>query len=314
MPASPVNADRISSKQARRIALAAQGFAPTARRGIRHDRRHLGAVFDRIGLIQIDSVNVLVRSHYLPLFSRLGPWRRDLLHDLAYGRRSQRRLFEYWGHEASLLPVETQPLLRWRMARAERHQGVWGGVSDFARERPEEVEAVFAEVAARGPIGVSDLELEERRTGPWWGWHGGKLALEWLFWAGRVTTAGRRGFERLYDLPERVLPPTVLDQPTPAEDEAQRGLIRIAAAALGIATERDLRDYFRLDAADGKVRVAELVEAGALMPVAVEGWQQPAYLHPEAAIPSRVTARALLSPFDSLVWERQRTERLFGFR
>ena len=255
----------------------------------------------------------MVRSHYLPLFSRLGPYPCGLLDQLAYdGRR--RKLFEYWGHEASLLPVRLQPMLRWRMARAAAGQGTYGQLATFGRERRGYVDAVLAEVRARGALGAGDLADGSRGQGGWWGWSDGKTALEFLFWAGEVTTATRRGFERVYDLPERVLPKAVLALPTPEPTDAQRVLLLHAARALGVATARDLRDYFRLDAADVPARLAELVEAGALLPVSVAGWAQPAYLDPAARLPRRVDARALLSPFDSLVWERERTERIFGFR
>jgi uncharacterized protein YcaQ len=257
-------------------------------------------------------VNVLVRAHYLPLFSRLGPYERPLLDRAAYGGR-RRALFEYWGHQASLLPVTLHPLLRWRMAHAERGVGVWGGLVRWARRRRAFIDGVLAEVAERGPLAASELRNGGPGRGKWWGWSDGKGALEWLFWSGRVTTAARRGFERVYDLPERALPPAVLAAPTPPEDEAQRALLRLAARALGVATERDLRDYFRLHGADARRRVAELVEAGDLLPARVEGWAQPAYLDPRARAPRRVDARALLAPFDPLVWERQRAERLFGF-
>ena len=301
----------LSAVQARRIALAAQGFADQRPLGV-PDRRALRRVLGRVGALQIDSVNVLVRSHYLPLFSRLGRYPVALLDRAAY--RAPRELFEYWGHEASLLPVAAHPLFRWRMERA-MHEA-WGGMRRIQRERPGYVEAVLQEVRARGPISAGELEDGERprRSGPWWDWHDAKRALEWLFWSGQVTAAGRRGFERLYDLPERVLPAGVLAAPTPSAADAQRELVRIAARALGIGTERDLRDYFRLAAADVRPRVAELVEAGELLPVAVEGWRQRAYLDPAARLPRRVPGRALLSPFDSLVWERERTERLFGMR
>jgi uncharacterized protein YcaQ len=308
---------RLSLAAARRIALAAQGFAEPRPSGERRtDRRHLGAVLRRIGMIQIDSVNVLTRSHYLPLFSRLGPYPVALLEEAAWGRPGRRVLFEYWGHEASIIPVATQPLMRWRMNRAERGEGVYGETARFAHEQRAYIETVLAEVRARGPLGASDLAEGGGGRSAWWGWSAGKRALEWLFWTGRVTTAGRRaaGFERLYDLPERVLPAAVLAVPTPPEDEAQRGLVGLAARAMGVATERDLRDYFRLPVADTKARIAELVAAGALHPAAVEGWDQPAYLDPEAARPRRVAVGGvLLSPFDSLIWERPRTERLFGF-
>jgi uncharacterized protein len=303
--------DSISLAEARRIALAAQGFAAT--RPLRAPRLAdlLGTV-RRLGAVQIDSVNVVVRSHYLPAYSRIGRYDTALLDRAAY--RSQRALFEYWGHEASLLPVELQPLLRWRMDRARHGHGLWSGVAKFGLERASLVSAVLEQVRARGPIGVSELTAAGRRRGGWWGWSEGKVALEWLFWCGEVTTHSRRRFERLYDLPERVLPQRVLQAPTPAPEEAQRRLLSVASRALGVATERDLRDYFRLPAADAKTRIAELVEEGALRAVSVEGWKAPAYLDPGARLPRSVAARALLSPFDSLVWERQRTERLFGFR
>jgi len=275
------------------------------------DRRALRRVLVRVALFQIDSVNVLVRSHYLPLFSRLGPYPVELLERAAY--RAPRELFEYWGHEASLLPVATQPLFRWRMERAARE--AWGGMRRIRSDRPGYVEAILEEVRARGPVGAGELEAERpKRAGPWWDWHDAKRALEWLFWSGRVTSAGRRGFERLYDLPERVLPADVVAAPTPAEADAQRELLRIASRALGVATERDLRDYFRLGVEEARARLAELVEAGDLLPATVEGWRQAAYLHPAARVPRRVSARALLSPFDSLVWERGRAERLFGMQ
>jgi hypothetical protein len=304
--------ETLSAAEARRIALVAQGFGeprpatpPTA--------GDIERVLGRLGLLQIDSVNVLVRAHYLPLFSRLGIYDPALLERAAYAG-PERTLFEYWGHEASLLPVSAHPLLRWRMGRAERGLGVYRSLARLGRRRRAYVESILAEVAERGPIAASDLREGGRGRGSWWGWSTGKSALEWLFWAGRVTTAKRRGFERLYDLPERALPPSVLAQPTPSDADAHRALLRIASRALGVATERDLRDYFRMDAADTRPRLAELVEAGELRAVKVQGWSQPAYLDREAKAPRRLDARALLSPFDSLVFERQRTERFFGFR
>jgi uncharacterized protein len=302
--------EKLTLTQARRIALAAQGFTDR-RPGAEVGRRHLRRVLGRTGLFQMDSVNVLIRAHYLPAYSRLGAYPTATLDRMAY--RRPRELFEYWGHEASLLPVELQPLLRWRMAEAE-HQA-WGRMRRIQRERPGFVEKVYAQVAERGPIGAGKLD-EERpaRTGPWWDWHDAKIALEWLFWCGRVTTATRRGFERLYDLPERVLPAQILATPTPSRADAQRELLRRAAAALGVATARDLRDYHRLSPDDAIPRIAELVESGDLLPVTVQGWRQQAYLHRDARIPRKVNARALIVPFDPLVWERDRTERLFGMR
>jgi uncharacterized protein YcaQ len=311
MPPARRRIERLSAAEARRIALAAQGFAdPRPVRG--PDGWALRRVLERVGLIQIDSVNVLQRAHYLPLFSRLGAYDTELLDRAAY--RAPRRLFEYWGHEASLLPVALQPLLRWRMARA--HDDAWGGMLRVRRERPDLVAQVLEEVRARGPVAASEvLEHEKpKRTGPWWDWSDVKRAFEWLFWSGRITSARRRGFERLYDLPERVLPAAVVAAPTPPVEEAQRALVRIAARSLGVAAERDLRDYFRLPAAEVKARVAELVEAGELWPVEVEDWRTPAFLDPGARLPRSVEARALIGPFDSLIWERSRIERLFGFR
>ena len=303
--------ETLSLPAARRIALAAQGFG-MARPARALDWGDVRRVLDRIGLLQIDSVNVLARAHYLPLFSRLGPYPRTLLEDAAWGR--PRRLFEYWAHEASLLPLELQPLLRWRMARAERGEGTWGGLKPYAGPRRAEAEAILAQIADRGPLAVSELE-GPRGAGGWWGWSDTKRATEWLFWAGKVTTKTRRGsFERVYDLPERVLPAGVLNAPTPTEADAHRALLAIAGRALGIATTGDLRDYFRLGPDDAKPRIAELVEMGELLPVQVEGWSQPAYLHPGARRPRRISARALLAPFDPLIWERSRTERLFGLR
>jgi hypothetical protein len=300
----------LSLAEARRITLAAQGFADPSPRGV-PDVRALRRVVGRVGLLQIDSVNVLVRSHYLPLFSRLGAYPATLLDRAAYGRR--RELFEYWGHEASLLPVATQPLLRWRMARAA--SDAWGQMRRVRAEKPGFVDEVRQLVAERGPVGAGDIAMPRAvRAGPWWDWDETKTALEWLFYSGEITTATRRGFERVYDLTSRVLPAEVLAAPTPEPAEAQRGLVRIAASALGVATERDLRDYFRLSPADGRAAVAALVESGELQAARVEGWRQPAYLDPAARVPRWVRAAALLSPFDSLVWERSRAERLWDFR
>ena len=305
--------ERLSLAEARRVALAAQGFAERPL-GRAPDVRALRTrVIDRVGLLQIDSVNVLQRAHYLPAFSRLGHYDVAKLDTLAH--RAPRRLFEYWGHEASLLPVELHPFLRWRMRRA--HDEAWGGMRRIARERPGLVRAVLDDVRGRGPLTAAQLAHHDAPRGPkgtWWDWSDVKRALEFLFWSGEVTSARRRRFERLYDVPERVLPKAVLDAPTPPADEAHRELLRRAARAMGVATEADLRDYFRLSAADARPRIAELVEAGDLVPVAVEGWGAPAYLSPERRLPRRVDARALVGPFDSLIWMRPRVERLFGFR
>ena len=304
--------EKLSAAAARRIALAAQGFAAA-----RPASGHVGQMqrtIDRLGLLQIDSVNVLIRAHYLPLFSRLGNYASDHLDRIAWGRKSQRGLFEFWAHEASLLPVDTQPLLRWRMQRLREQTSGKGKLILFAREKKAFIAEVLREIRERGALAASELSNGGERRGPWWGWNDGKLAVEWLFFAGIVTTATRRGtFERVYDLTERVLPASVLALPTPSAEEAQRELLRFSARALGVATEFDLRDYFRLGVADTKARLAELVEAGELLPVTVEGWKKPAYLDPKARMPRWIEARALLAPFDPLVWERERTHRIFDF-
>ncbi|MPY96290.1 MAG: winged helix-turn-helix domain-containing protein, partial [Acidimicrobiia bacterium] len=301
----------MSAAEARRVALAAQGFAD--RRlplGARLDRRHVRRVFERVALVQLDSVNVVVRSHELPFYARLGG--HD--HDLVRAMQASGELFEYWGHEASLLPVELHPLLRWRMARAEAGE-TWGGLARLGKEHPGYVEAVAAEVAARGPLTASQLSDPGGRTGPWWGWNRGKQALELLFRCGRLVPTRTATFERRYDLPERALPADVLAQPTPPDTDAHRELLAISARALGVGTERDLADYFRLNLREVRPRLSELVEDGRLLPVAVEGWgPAPTYLDPAAPPPRGLRARSLVSPFDSLVWARARAERIWGFR
>jgi len=303
----------MSLKHARRLALAAQGFngrSPPAS----IQARHVTQLIERLGVVQIDSVNALVRSHYLPLFSRLGNYPQTLLDQAAWSQGRQRKLFEYWGHEASLLPVNLYPLMRWRMRRAAQGEGIYQQLAKFGREQQPTVARVLQAVREQGALGAGSLSTREARAGPWWDWSAEKLALEWLFAAGELTVAGRRGFERLYDLPERVLPDAVLNHPDLHEDHAQRGLLLHAATALGVGTEKDLRDYFRQDPLPSRKALAELVEEGALEIVRVQGWRQPAFRLPDSKVPRKVVASALLSPFDSLVWERGRTERLFDFR
>lgn len=303
--------DTLSIDEARRIAIAAQGLdAPSARRAV--DARAVAAAVARLGAVQMDSVNVLVRSHYLPLFARLGTYRQELLDGLAYGPK-RRVLFEYWGHMASLLPLETYPLFRWRMDRAARGLGTWGSIARLAREKPDFVARIEQEVRDRGPLAAGELGDRPRGEGGWWGWSDHKRALEYLFWSGRLTTASRRNFERLYDVVDRVIPEKVRAAPALDVETQQRRLVAMAAAALGVGTVKDLSDYFRLSLTDGRARIAELVEEGTLREVRVEGWKHAAYLAKGARLPRAVEGAALLSPFDSLVWERSRTERLFGF-
>jgi uncharacterized protein YcaQ len=307
---SAPDVERVPAPLARRLALAAQGFAdprPSSAVGT----RRLKALASRLAVIQIDSVNVLSRSHYLPAFSRLGPYERPALDALAARRHD---LFEYWAHEASYLPVRLHPFLRWRMAAAEQH--AWGNMVRLQRERPGYVTEILDRVRVGGPLKASEL-LEPRpdRPGTMWNWHAGKVALEWLFFTGVITARERTaGFERVYDLTERVLPADVLSAPTPEPADAVRELVRTAARAMGVATERDLRDYFRLSPAAARTALAELADAGELVRAEVAGWGAPAWLDPAARRPRRIRARALLSPFDSLVWERPRVERIFGFR
>ena len=309
---------RLGAAEARRIALAAQGFGgPRAPASAPAGWRAVHGAARNLAVTQIDSVNVLARAHYMPAFARLGAYDREAFDARAFGAGRRRVFFEYWAHEASLLPLDLHPALRWRMKRAEAGEGVYKGVAAFARERKAVVAAVLAELEESGPLAAGEIGAAAgaRRPGKggWWGWSEAKVALEYLFWSGRVTTAFRRGFERVYDLSERVLPAEIVARPALAEPEAHRVLMERAAGALGVATETDLRDYFRLRPAPARAALAELVEEGVLLPVSVEGWEPPAFLHVGARVPRRVSARALVSPFDPLVWERERAERLFGF-
>lgn len=311
---------QLTRAQARRIALAAQGFAEPRPAPGSATMRHVQRVIDRVQVIQIDSVNVLTRSQYLPFFSRLGPYDTALL-DRARDR-APRRLVEYWAHEASLIPPSTWPLLDFRMQRALHDS--WGGMQRVAREHPELVAAVLAEVAARGPITSRGLEaaLEHdlpRQRDEWgWNWSLVKSALEHLFWAGQISSAGRTSqFERRYAALSRVLPGHLAAQVAdpaarPPHDVAFRELVLIAARAYGVGTEQCLRDYFRLKPEQARPALESLVADGSLVPATIEGWKRPAYLHPEARRPRRVHAQALLSPFDSLIWQRDRTAAIFG--
>lgn len=299
--------------QARRTALAAQGFGAQA--PARVEAAQLRGLVRRLGAVQIDSVNVLVRSHYLPAFSRFGAYDRALLERVAYAR--PRRLFEYWGHEASLLPIENYPLFRWRMERSRSGTGVWNGVARVGREQRTLVQRVLETISSGGPMSASDFESEapkrRRASGGWWSWNDTKRAVEYLFWCGEITPLTRRSsFERVYDLTERVIPADVREAVVEERDAFAR-LVEIAAAAYGVATEADLRDYFRLPVSAARTAIADLSYAGVLEPVAVQGWKQQGYVHAEARMPRRIEGSALLSPFDSLVWNRERIKRLFDF-
>ena len=304
--------EQLSRAQARRIALAAQGFGrPRPDRPV--SMRDVQATISRLGQFQIDSINVVTRAHYMPLFSRLGNYDPGLLERAAH--QPPRRLFEYWGHAASLIDVELQPLLRFRMQAGFRD--VWPGVERVAEENAGLVEFVREEVRARGPVSARDLQVEEVRDRSSWGWNWSsvKTVLEWLFYCGDVTSAYRNAqFERVYDIPERVLPAKVLAAPTPDPVESVTGLVRHAARALGVASEFCLRDYFRTRPAMTRDAITTLVETGELIPVTIQGWEsKPHYVWHETRWPRRIDARALLSPFDSMIFERSRLERLFDF-
>ncbi len=306
--------------QARRVAIAAQGFLDPRPAPFAATMRHVQRVVDRIGVVQIDSVNVLARSQYLPFFSRLGPYDTALL-DRARDR-APRRLVEYWAHEASLVPPSTWPLLDFRMrAAAEK---AWGGMRRILEERPDYVDLVRAEVEARGPMTAREVEValahdQPRRTDHWgWNWSEVKQALEYLFWAGQISSVGRTtAFERRYAALAATAPPPLraawTERPgAEADPERFLELVRIAARAHGIGTELCLADYFRIRREDARPAIARLVAEGELIPVTVPGWK-PAWLHAEARLPRRVHAEALLSPFDSLVWQRDRIHALWDF-
>lgn len=298
---------RLTQDQARRFALAAQGFdrsRPEGRVDVRHFRRVLAAV----GLLQLDSVNVLERAHYLPMFSRLGPYDRAALDRWTTGSGE---LFEYWGHVASLLPTPLYPMFRWRMDQHAAES--WRSLRRLQRERPGYIDGVLDEVRERGPLTVGDLDNPGQRGTGMWNWQPGKHALEWLFASGQVSGYRNTNFARLYDIPERVIPEAALQADPPDKINAFRSLLMDAARHLGVATAADLGDYHRLHMPTARKVIAELAAAGDLEEVTVEAWDKPAFLHPEAILPRRGGATALLSPFDSLIFHRDRVERLFGF-
>lgn len=306
-----------SAADARRVALAAQGFgvARPARPGIAHVRR----LADRLNAFQIDSVNVLVRAHYMPAFSRLGPYPMKSIDSLAYDKR---HFFEYWGHAACYMPMSLYPYFRWRMD-AQSNADYWAKAPARAKRYVEEV---YADVAERGPLTASEVKGAGKAKGNWWGWSDGKRAIETLFRLGRVAIAGRRRFERLYDVRERVIPRSALDAPVPSPDDAKKHLLVAAATARGVGTARGISDYFYIDnwwdrqQVNGKRRrtevprlISELVEEGRLVRASVEGWKQPAYVVPKVKAPRSLHTRAIVSPFDPLMWERRWTFEVFGF-
>src|SRR6478609_4980796 len=315
-----VAAAELTAGQARRIAIAAQQLAtplPPVGAGDRPiNRGHLNRLLQAIGLLQIDSVNVLARAHLLPIFSRLGSYPYALLEGAAWPRRSaDRLLLEAWAHVASLVPIGIEPLLRWRQERFAAES--WPRVDALRRDHPGFLDTVLAVIDEQGPMSAGDiekaLEAPGRGTSGWWEWSITKTTCEYLFAIGAIGVAYRRGFERCYDLMDRVLPAAILGRPTPSEADAKRQLIALAARHHGIGTASDLADYYRIKLASARVALADLVEEGELIPVRVQGWTEDGYLHRDARTPRRVAGAALLCPFDPLIWERARTERLFGF-
>jgi uncharacterized protein YcaQ len=299
--------EKISAASARRISLAAQGFGVP--RPATVGTRQLNLLVQRLGILQIDSVNVFERSHYLPVFARLGAYDKALLDKLTLTAKAP--YLEYWAHVATFVPRDDWPLWAWRRAEMRAKYGKPGKWVDT---HPEMIAFVLAELAANGPMAASQIEHEENvRRGPWWGLSDIKEALEHLFVFGEVVTAGRRGFERVYALPEQILSPVLLNTEVNADD-AQRELVRRALTAHGIGTAKDIADYYRLYVATAARVLDELVSAGEAEKVTVEGWKAPGYVAAGVRIPRRIEAAALLSPFDPVVWERDRTERMFGFR
>lgn len=296
----------VSAPQARRIALAAQGFGRGAVPSV--GTRQLNLLIQRLRVLQLDSVNVFERSHYLPVFARLGAYDKSLLDTLTLGRRSN--YTEAWAHQAAIIPVESWPLWRWAMDERRQPASNWGR---WAEANAPMLDFLRAELAEKGPLPAGSIEHDANvRTGPWWGWSDVKTGLECLFMFGEVVTAGRTRFERTYALAEQRLPAEILGRVILKRD-AVRELVRSAAEALGIGTVRDIADYWRLPQADTRAALSDLIDSGDVVPASVEGWGMPAFLHRDARIPRRIDHLALLSPFDPIVWERGRAERMFHF-
>jgi uncharacterized protein len=305
----------LSSAEARRLALASLGFDRA--RPKRANIRHVLGTANRLGAIQVDSVNVLARAHYLPVFSRHGAYATSTLDDLTHGKRE---LFEYWGHAACLLPIGLYPVMRWRM---ENQVDGWSGLD---AKKKEYIERVYREIVERGPIAAGDISIAGKSTGPWWGWSDGRQAVEYLYRQGRIAVANRRNFERIYDLPERVIPASILALPRLTPRDAKKALILRAAHAMGVGTAKDIAQYFHVDgfwdrlSVGGRRRLSrlqelfdELVEEKFLERASVEGWKQQAYVTPDMRVPESIDARAIVSPFDPLMWERAWTRSVFDF-
>ena len=305
--------DTLSIADARALALAAQGF-DTPQPASKATQRHVNSLISRLGVIQIDSVNVLVRSQELPLFSRLGNHDRNAIPKAT----ESQKIFEYWGHEAAHLPVEIYPLFRWKMEAARLGKARHWGLTSFYDDNKAFVKRMLKHVETNGPTTARELSTRTEKRGAdkktWWDWDESKTALEYLFLTGQLMSRGRgTDFARIYDTPERVLPPNILNASAPTEHDARKQLLVRSAIAQGVATGTDLADYYRQKPAAVKPLLAELLEEGELREVAVDGWAEKAFVHRSAKLPEQLHATALLSPFDSLVWCRPRNERLFDF-
>ena len=301
--------DTLSIADARALALAAQGF-DTPRPANKATQRHVNSLISRLGVIQIDSVNVLVRSQELPLFSRLGTHDRNAIPKAT----ESQKIFEYWGHEAAHLPVEIHPLFRWKMEAARLGKARHWGLTSFYDDNKAFVKRMLKHVETNGPTTSRELGTRTEKKGTWWDWGESKTALEYLFLTGQLMSRGRgTDFARIYDTPERVLPQRIIDAPTASEHDARKQLLTRSAIAQGVATAGDLADYYRQKPAAVKPLITELLEEGELREVAVDGWTERAFVHRSAKLPKQLHATALLSPFDSLVWCRPRNERLFDF-
>ena len=305
----PKRLDELTIVEARSLALAAQGF-DKPRSKSKSSTADAVEVIKKLGVIQIDSVNVLVRSQELPLFARLGDHDRNAINKAT----AQSKIFEYWGHEAAILPVEIQPLFRWKMNAARTGKIKHWGLTSFYADNKAFVKRILKHVEANGPVTARELSTRTTKKSSWWDWDEAKTALEYLFLTGQLMSCGRGSdFARIYDITERVLPSKILDTPTPTENEARKQLLVRAAKAQGVATLTDLADYYRQKTAVIKPLVNELVEQGDLREVTVDTWVEKAFVHRSAKPPKKLYATALLSPFDSLVWCRPRNERLFDF-
>ncbi|MBX2884547.1 MAG: winged helix DNA-binding domain-containing protein [Granulosicoccus sp.] len=305
---------RLTSRQARMLAIRSQGFRQADDHCVPTGWRQMKSSLISMGALQIDAINTVIRSHYTPLYSRLGPYDRTILdkHLFAVNKNpSKRSFFEYWGHECSVLPIELYPLFRWRMDDAKKGVGIYKQLQQMARDKPSFVASVKAQLH-QNPMSCRELGPDRRGPGMW-EWSESKQALEYLFSTGEVASLGRRGFERVYALAQDTIPSALLNETGIERIEAQACLIELAAKALGVATEADLRDYFRLSAVDGKAAIARLLAQGRLLETTVEGWTKPAYLLPKTTLPRQAPASTLLTPFDPLVWNRDRAKRLFDF-